>query len=173
MWSRVFARLCRVSSCCGCCAPASWKLCLTLTVWSAIRRTAGGERKARRTLRVARDPARAPLLRVGDTPMWITPGLETDARRRPGHNNDPSLKESACLEDTGRPTKTHRSATGMNSGCFSACSTLVTVDWIQLCCGEVVRRFHLTGTSTGASLFFTKNTTNLAGFVVLALRPTT
>jgi hypothetical protein len=62
---------------------------------------------------------------------------------------------------------------GMNSRCFSACSTLVSLDWIQPCWVEVVRRFHLTGTSTGASLFFTKNTTNLAGFVVLALRPTT
>jgi hypothetical protein len=26
-------------------------------------------------------------------------GLSTDARRRSGHNNDPSLKEYACLED--------------------------------------------------------------------------
>jgi hypothetical protein len=45
-------------------------------------------------------------------PMWITDGFPTDARRRPGHNNDRSLKESACLEDPGRPTKTHRSAPG-------------------------------------------------------------
>jgi hypothetical protein len=41
-----------------------------------------------------------PEISNGDhTPMWITSGLPTDARRRPGHNNDPSLKESACLED--------------------------------------------------------------------------
>src|SRR6266478_4571535 len=66
--------------------------------------------------------------------------LQTDARRRPGHNNDPSLKESAYLEDTGRPTKTHRSATGMSPGCFSACSTLVSVDLIQLCRCEAVSR---------------------------------
>jgi hypothetical protein len=38
---------------------------------------------------------------------------------------------------------------------------------------QVVRRFHLTDISTGASLFLTKNTTNAAGFVALALRPTT
>jgi hypothetical protein len=32
---------------------------------------------------------------------------------------------------------------------------------------------YLTGTSTGASLFFSKSTTNLAAFVVLGLRPIT
>jgi hypothetical protein len=32
--------------------------------------------------------------------------------------------------------------------------------------------FHLTGITTGALLSFTKNTRNLAGFVLLALRPT-
>jgi hypothetical protein len=33
--------------------------------------------------------------------------------------------------------------------------------------------FYLAGTSTGAPLFFTKNTTNFAGLVWLAFRPTT
>jgi hypothetical protein len=36
--------------------------------------------------------------------------------------------------------ETHRSATGMNSGRFIACSTLVSVDLIQLCCCEPVSR---------------------------------
>jgi hypothetical protein len=35
-------------------------------------------------------------------------------------------------------TETHQSATGMSPGCFSACSTLVSVDLIQLCCCEAV-----------------------------------
>src|SRR5262249_42459246 len=33
-----------------------------------------------------------------------------------------------------------RSATGMSPGCFGACSTLVSVDLIQLCCREAVSR---------------------------------
>jgi hypothetical protein len=32
---------------------------------------------------------------------------------------------------------------------------------------------HFTGTSTGADLSFTRNTTNFAGWVLLAFRPTT
>ena len=34
-------------------------------------------------------------------------------------------------------------------------------------------RYHFTGTSTGAPLFLTKNTTNFAGLLLLAFRPTT
>jgi hypothetical protein len=34
-------------------------------------------------------------------------------------------------------------------------------------------RYHFTGTNTGAPLSLTKNTTNLAGLLLLAFRPTT
>ena len=74
------------------------------------------------------------------TSGWITSGLPTNGTRVPVTNNDPSLKESACLEDPSRPTKTHGSVTGMCPRCFSTCSALVSADLIQLCCREAVSR---------------------------------
>src|SRR5689334_8137722 len=40
-------------------------------------------------------------------------------------------------------------------------------------CAQQHSRFYLAGTSTGALLSFTKKTTNFAGWVLLAFRPTT
>ena len=45
------------------------------------------------------------------------------------------------------------------------CEAVIRI-WIECC-------FHLSGANTGVPLFFTKNTSNLAGFLLLALRPTT
>ena len=55
-----------------------------------------------------------------------------------------------------------------------------TADFVAPCDGRPIIGFasscfgfYLVGTSTGAPLSFTKNTTNFAGLVWLAFRPTT
>ena len=55
-------------------------------------------------------------------------------------NNDSSLKESACLEDPGRSDENTSICYGYEPRLLSACSTLVSVDLIQLCCCEAVSR---------------------------------
>ena len=64
------------------------------------------------------------------------------------------------------PNKANRAATECrtkNLGCLTVCARRPMRSFM----------FYLTGTSMGAPLSFTRNTTNFAGWVLLALRPMT
>ena len=52
-------------------------------------------------------------------------------------------------------------------------STTIETTWLVQKTAERLFLSHFTGTSTGAPLSFTRNTTNFAGWVVLAFRLTT